>query len=652
MILRLSTYFLFLLFSCCGTNVLFGQTAKKIQLIHTNDIQSRLLGFAPNPDYTPLTLNDDKTVGGIARAATIIRSRRALSPATSLVLDGGDFMMGTLFQALGEEYGVELQLMQAIGYDAAVLGNHEFDFHTDGLARVIRAAQQAGPIPPLLLSNVNFVDGVTQDDSLEVLFTEKIIKPYIILEKNGLRIAIFGSMGVDAVEVAPYAQPLAFSNPIEHAQTLVPILRDQEKADMIICLSHGGVKRLPDGTWWGEDPALAEAVPDIDVIISGHSHTALPEPIMVNGTPIVQAGSEAQYVGVLGMVKNGEDWQMEKYELIGINDSIPVAMDIHEMVEGYKDLIDQKVLQNYGIQFDSILMETDFDLTIESPISNSNLGTFAADAILWGMNNLDATSTDTTYVALTTAGLLRDRLLSGEKGFQQASDLFRILPLGIGTVETTPGYPLAKLYFTAREIKSILEVLIIAYQLKGNAYFPYLSGLRFHYNPNRLLFDRVYQIELGDEVNGYQELDISNENTKLYKVGANVYILNSLSLIDELSYGILSVTPKHQDGTPVKDLSTALVDIDAQKTGIQEAKEWIAFLKYANHFPDTNENGIPDLAPRYRQHAERMIANSSWEPQMMYQNANHVMWGGTMFVILLGYLLFWGLRKIWKLRKS
>jgi len=106
----------------------------ELTIIHTNDIQSRLLGFSPNADFTPLTLRDDKTIGGIARMATVIREQRAIAPERTLVLDGGDFMMGTLFQTLYATACPELRIMQAIGYDAVGIGNHEFDFRSQGLA--------------------------------------------------------------------------------------------------------------------------------------------------------------------------------------------------------------------------------------------------------------------------------------------------------------------------------------------------------------------------------------------------------------------------------------------------------------------------------------------------------------------------------------
>ena len=149
---------------------LFSQTqGKRLTIIHTNDLQSRLLGFAPNSDFTPLTTNDDKTVGGIARVANVIRNQRAKAPERTLVLDGGDWMMGTLFQTISTFEGAELRLMQAIGYDAAVIGNHEFDFHCDGLADIIESAMKYGDIPQLVLSNGNFSIEEKGDDRLEAL---------------------------------------------------------------------------------------------------------------------------------------------------------------------------------------------------------------------------------------------------------------------------------------------------------------------------------------------------------------------------------------------------------------------------------------------------------------------------------------------------
>ena len=91
------------------------------------------MGFAPESSYSPLTLNDDKTVGGFARIASIIKSEKETEPGTTLVVDAGDFMMGTLFPSLEKKYGFQLRLMKEMGYDVVATGNHEFEFGPEWL---------------------------------------------------------------------------------------------------------------------------------------------------------------------------------------------------------------------------------------------------------------------------------------------------------------------------------------------------------------------------------------------------------------------------------------------------------------------------------------------------------------------------------------
>lgn len=626
---------------------IFAQTqGKKIRIIHTNDLQSRLLGFAPNTDFTPLTINDDETVGGIARVAHVIRKERAKAPEQTLVLDGGDWMMGTLFQTISTFAGAELRLMEAIGYDAAVIGNHEFDFHCEGLADIIESAMKHGEIPQLLLSNGNFSATDDRDDRLEDLFKKGIIQRHVIVEKNGLKIGMFGLIGKEAVSVAPYTKPMIFDDPIASAREVASYLKQQEQVDMVICMTHSGVWHMDDSEeWGGEDVDLAKAVPEIDAVISGHSHTPLPKPIMVNGTPVVQAGSEGQYVGLLDMqYKNGK-MEMVNYELVTIDDSFATESDINSMVDSFQNQIDQKVLDNYNISFTDVLAEVQFDMTITpKDLASSNLGVFAADAVRYGIQKY-SDNKDIPTVGFTTAGLIRDNMLAGEKGLQQVSDLFRVMPLGRGVLDNAPGYPLAKAYITPAELKSVLEILLIAPSIKGNSHFPYFSGLRFKYNPNRVPLDQVYEVEIGDPQNGYTLLDLSSED-ELIGFGANAYIYESVGLIGEISKGLLEVIPKHADGTPVKDPNDALLDFSKNKPGIQEVKEWSALFELTKDFPDLNGNGVPDIPDFYKKGELRQMAVPSWNPINMYSHATKVMWGGSGILLFLLALVTWVIRRI------
>src|SRR5450759_205046 len=144
---------------------LTGQSEKKITILHTNDLHSRLTGYAPESAYSPLTVNDDNTIGGFARIAAIIKAEKENNTGTTLVIDAGDFLMGTLFHSLEVKTGFQLRLMKSMGYDIACLGNHEFDFGPEKLATIISSSVKNGEIPALLLGNAVFDKKDIKDDA-------------------------------------------------------------------------------------------------------------------------------------------------------------------------------------------------------------------------------------------------------------------------------------------------------------------------------------------------------------------------------------------------------------------------------------------------------------------------------------------------------
>ena len=180
---------------------------KALTIIHSNDLHSHFLGAPPNIAYTPFVTGNDETIGGFARIATVIKAVKQTRKNPVLVLDAGDFLMGSLFHMLSREHSFELRLLSMMGYDAVTLGNHEFDLKPDGLARILSTAHRLRQIPPIVLSNAVFSQESNKDDSLEKIFARGIVKPYLVLEKEGLRIGIFGIMGKNAAEVAPFASP-------------------------------------------------------------------------------------------------------------------------------------------------------------------------------------------------------------------------------------------------------------------------------------------------------------------------------------------------------------------------------------------------------------------------------------------------------------
>src|ERR1017187_9188701 len=298
---------------------------KTFTILHTNDLHSNLIGVSPASDFTPFTLNDDQTRGSFARLAPLIAARKAAREAQGpvLVLDDGDYSMGTAFGAATRETGSELQLLFRMGYDATTFGNHEFDFGPDGLGTSIDVAAKAGRTPPIIVSNTDF----SKDDltlvALQRLSKDGVIRRYLVIERGGIRFGIFGLLGKEAA-IYTSGGAASFPNAVETAKEMVTILRNKEKVDIVICLSHGGLQKGKDGRFTeGEDVDLARTVPGIDVVISGHSHTAVEEAIIVNGrTPVVQTGKYGENLGELVMTLDGGKLAVESYRLIPIDDTI------------------------------------------------------------------------------------------------------------------------------------------------------------------------------------------------------------------------------------------------------------------------------------------------------------------------------------------
>ncbi len=326
-----------------------GIAQEELIILHTNDLHSRLNGFSPEAAYTPTSIHDDSTRGGFARLASMIREEKMANPNRVLALDAGDFLMGTLFHALELETGFQLPLMKKMGYDAVSIGNHEFDFGPGDLARIIQVSAEKDSIPDLLLSNMKFQKKDTADDALKALYDQRIIKPYQIVTIGNKKIGIFSLLGVEAASVAPQSHPVEFVKPVKAAKKMARELKKDQQADVVICLSHSGVRQNENGEWEGEDIKLAKKVKDIDVIISGHSHTFLKEPVYVDGTPVLQTGSYGANMGKLSLLVTADSVKVTSYEMLVVDDKVKGAEDIQSAIEIQQERISREILQPLGI---------------------------------------------------------------------------------------------------------------------------------------------------------------------------------------------------------------------------------------------------------------------------------------------------------------
>lgn len=605
---------------------------KQLTILHTNDLHSHFLGFSPNRDYSPLTVGNDKTVGGWARIATVIKSEKSKRDNPVLVLDGGDFLMGSLFHMVSREEALELVLMKEMGYDLTTLGNHEFDLKPEGLARILESAATKGKIPQIVASNTVFSDASNKDDRLEELFKQGLVKPHLVMEKGGLKIGFFGLMGKDAASVAPFSSPVKFSDSVEAAKKMVKILREKEKVDLVICISHSG---LSNNKSKSEDELLATNVPGIDIIISGHTHTRLLKPIIQNGTIIVQSGAYGKQVGVLDLNITAGGVKLVDYNLVPIDDRIAGDVDMNNRINSAIQGINQRVLQPYNLSFEQVLVETDFDLFLEE--KESNLGNLITDATRWAVDKAEYDPGDPiskVRISVQSNGVIRDDILKGETGLVTVSDLFRTVPLGIGW-DGSLSYPLVSMYITAPEIKKAFEVLTSVYPMKGSDYYIQISGAKMRYNPNRMLFDRVTEILIEDEKGDYHPLDGSGSNNQLYKIITNIYNATFLKVIGGFTNGILTIIPKDKQGNSIEDLATVRVDRDKNQAGIQEIKDWTALMDYVRTFKDKDGDGIPEISEKYRTAEGRQIKEASLNPYKLLAGGNYLTWIAFAVIILV-----------------
>jgi 5'-nucleotidase/UDP-sugar diphosphatase len=589
---------------------------KTFTILHTNDLHSAFVGLGPAADYTPFTLDDDATRGGYARQATLIAQRRQARGAQGpvLVLCAGDYSMGTPFGAATREIGGELQLMALMGYDAITFGNHDFDLGPDGLGRSISVAAGAGRVPVIVASNTS-LDG--KDDALadlQRLAKEGVIRRYLVIERGGVRFGIFGVLGKEAQFYTGGAGGVTFADAIETAREMVKVLRETEKVDAVIALSHGGLEKGAAGSITdGDDVRLARAVPGIDVVVGGHSHTLLREAIIVNGrTPVVQAGKNGEDLGELVVTLDGGTLTVESYQLHPIDDTIAGDRSIADEIDEFKKAVTGAVFASRGYSIDQPLAIAPRDLP--NTFTDIAAGTLLANLVTDAFR--EATRAD---IGFTANGMMRASLMRGKAGVLTVYDVFAVAPLGAGVVDTTAGSALVTAWFTGQELKHMLEFLLVDNPAHPGEFFPRTSGMRFCYDTSRPRFDVVTALEVGDIDRGYRAIDISGKGERLYGLTCPLMLGTILAGIPKYTKGTLSLVPKNKAGQPLESRLEALVDVPRRSSAqlmapkgtvdtssiatgagkgigsgaVQEIKEWQAIMDHLRRLPVTIAGELP-----------------------------------------------------------
>ena len=261
---------------------LAAQQTKELDILHTSDTHSRI------EPVDPQSADKLAGLGGVVRRLGFIKQFRREHPAM-LLFDCGDFSQGTPYYNFfrGE---LEVEMMNLMGYDAMTIGNHEFDFGLENMARLYRMARF-----PVVCANYDVAGTVL----------EGLVKPYVVLEREGLRIGVFGlSPRLEGLVQASRCEGVVYKDPVAAAQAVVDTLRGAERCDVVICLSHLGLLGV-DSEVPG-DEVLLSATRGIDLLLGGHTHTFLEQPAWLpdadgKQVPVMHTGKNGAYVGRLKM---------------------------------------------------------------------------------------------------------------------------------------------------------------------------------------------------------------------------------------------------------------------------------------------------------------------------------------------------------------
>lgn len=613
---------------------------KQLDILFTHDTHSHLNSF------TTIVNGEKKEAGGFAKLKTLINEHKKVNPDT-LVLDGGDFSMGTLVQTVYDTEAAELRMLGQIGCDVTTLGNHEFDYQSKGLADMLNAAKNSGDtVPSLVLCNVDWdameEAGLSEGQKqIQSAFEKYQVKDYVVVQKGNIKIAVLGVFGKDALVCAPTCE-LVWKDPVKAAKQTVEKIKKKEKVDMIACVSHSGTWDDADKS---EDEILAKEVPDIDLIISGHTHSQLDKPIQHGNTYIVSCGEYGKSLGTISMTQKDDGrWKATSYELIPVSDEVNPDETTQAKIDALMDTVDINYLAKFGYTRKEVLAENDIEFNSLDEMSTRheelNLGDIISDAYVYAVENSDNYDGDPVDVAVVPSGTVRDTYAKGEITVEAVYNSFS---LGIGK-DGLAGYPLISAYLTGKELKLVAEIDASISDFMTTARL-YCSGLNFTFNPHRMILNKVTDCYLTGQDGKREEI----QDDKLYHVVTDLYTGQMLGSVMDISYGLLSIIPKDKEGNPIEDLEEYAIMEENQ-----ELKAWVAIARYMQSFDDTDGDGIANVSEYYATTHGRKVVENSRNLVQLLKNPNKffmLMIGIVTVAVLIVLLLIFFIRKVLRKRR-
>jgi 2',3'-cyclic-nucleotide 2'-phosphodiesterase (5'-nucleotidase family) len=542
-----------------------------------------VIPYGPASDYP-----GNPTTGGFARLATLIdgiKTQKASEGEPVLTMSAGDFSQGTLFEALETAAAPELTLFKSMGYDAVAIGNHEFDLGPGTLKLMLDAAKAQGVTSPLLCANIN----IPNTESLFSYMSEtdlegsdlKIQRYTIKTLSNGLKVGIFGLLGVNAQGDAPAAAPVTFYDMTAKAQEMVDTLHSAG-CQVVIALSHSGTT---------EETQLAGAVTGIDVIVGGHSHDLNYPPITVGNTTIVQAGCYCQYLGDLELEYSGGKVNVRNAAAIPIDQGVASDAATQAAIDNYITALNAA----FGTNVLAPAEETDiagnggFSIYERPSFCETSMGDLVADA--YRMRATQENPSEPVQIGVEADGVIRAGIPKGAFGKFSFYDLYRTIPLGGSATDTSkPGYDLVSFYLLGAEIQGVLAATL---ELHRDDYFIQVSGAKYKYDPGAPAGHKLVSFKVENADGTYSPINPS----ALYKIAIDYYTASFLE-----GFG---VKPRDKTGAQKTVADFKII------VGGKELRCWEALNDYLKAMPDLDGDGLPNVDTVYEANQGR-IQSTSW----------------------------------------
>ncbi len=549
-----------------------GNSGKTLRILFTQDLHSNELPFQIRDDKDNI-----KQVGGFARLKTAIDDNKS---DTMILVDGGDYSHGSLFNSIFKSKGSDLALLGKMGFDATTLGNHEFDDGPKALAQSTEASAAGQKLPVIVSSNIQY--GESEGSQALKAAMEKHGTNMQILEKNGVKIGLFGLMGKQASGSVIDGGDVTFADQTEIARRCVSALKEQG-VDVIICLSHCGTS--PDKSK-SEDEQLAEQVEGINVIISSHTHRPLQEHIIgANNTVIVSTGCYGQYLGLLDYQVDNKS--VKNAKLIPITDQIKENEEIKSQIVAYEKNVQDEYLDQYGVKFNDVIARSNKNFETRDQLvetyHNSDLGNFITDSFreVVGKDVKD----ENKPISWLISGCVRDTINKGDISLYHN---YGMLSIGSGA-DGTAGSSLIKTYLKGSDIRKLVEADLVAGPMLPVGQFIF-SGIRYQYDMYRPPLNRATVVEIENNDGGFEPLD----NNKLYPLVTTRYSLMLFESFTKNLKWLIQLDYMDKNGTAFQTIDDGVIH---DQTG-KEVKDWEALMVYMKSFSSDN-SGHPVIPASY-----------------------------------------------------